>query len=319
MSPLSFSKFKGGNIVTVKSMKSKYKNLPTEKRETLVAYSFLLPALIFFSVFVIVPICTGLVTSMFNYTNKKFEFNGFDNYVKLFSNEIFLKSLGNTIELVVIAVPIIVLFSLFASIVLYQRKAITRSIFRGLFYLPVVTGTVAVVVVWKWIFDPYNGVLNYVLMNLGVISKEIQWLGDKQFAMWAIIIILITTSVGQPIILYIAALGNLDTSQVEAAQIDGASNWQIFRHIKWPGILPTTLYVVVITTINTFQCFSLIQLLTSGGPNYSTSTIMYLVYETAFKQYKFGYANAMGVVLAVVIGIFSLIQFKLFSGENDKV
>ena len=216
----------------------------------------------------------------------------------------------------ILAVPIIVLFSLFVAVVLYQKSAFTRSLFRGIFYLPVVTGTVAVVVVWKWIFDPYNGVLNYVLMQMNLISEEIQWLGDKRFAMWAIIIILITTSVGQPIILYIAALGNLDTSQIEAAQIDGATDWQVFKHIKWPGILPTTLYVVVITTINTFQCFSLIQLLTSGGPNYNTSTIMYLVYETAFKQYKFGYANAMGVVLAIIIGIFSLIQFKMFSSKE---
>lgn len=292
-----------------------YNNLNIQQRQNVIAYCFLAPALVFFAIFVVVPICTGVFTSLFNYTSKKFVFCGFDNYVKLFSNEIFLKSLKNTIYLVVISVPIIVIFSLFASVVLYQRSAITRSIFRGIFYLPVVTGTVAVVVVWKWIFDPYNGVLNYVLSNLGLITKEIQWLGDARFAMWAIIIILITTSVGQPIILYIAALGNLDVSQIEAAEIDGATDWQVFKYIKLPGIRPTTLYVVVITTINTFQCFSLIQLLTSGGPNYNTSTVMYLVYETAFKQYKFGYANAMGVVLAIIIGIFSLIQFKVF---NDK-
>jgi len=298
-------------------LKAWYKNKSLKDRQTISAYLFLLPALAFFSTFVIVPIVTGVVTSMFNYTSKKFVFTGLENYIKLFQNEIFLKSLRNTVYLVVIAVPIIVLFSLWVSVVLYQKNAFVRSLFRGIFYLPVVTGTVAVVVVWKWIFDPYNGVLNYVLMKLGWITQEIQWLGDKRFAMWAIIIILITTSVGQPIILYIAALGNLDTSQIEAAKIDGATDWQVFRYIKWPGILPTTLYVVVITTINTFQCFSLIQLLTSGGPNYNTSTVMYLVYETAFKQYKFGYANAMGVVLAVIIGLFSLIQFKMFASKDE--
>ncbi|NLC96755.1 MAG: sugar ABC transporter permease [Erysipelotrichaceae bacterium] len=295
-----------------------YKKLSISQRQTVTAYLFLLPALIFFFTFVVTPILSGLFTSLFDYTTKKFEFIGFGNYVKLFSNTIFLKSLKNTVKLVVISVPIIVLFSLFASVVLYQKNAVVRSVFRGIFYLPVVTGTVAVVVVWKWMFDPYNGVLNYVLMKANLISEQIQWLGDKRFAMWAIIIILITTSVGQPIILYIAALGNLDTSQIEAAKIDGANEWQVFRHIKWPGIMPTTLYVVVITTINTFQCFSLIQLLTSGGPNYNTSTIMYLVYETAFKSpYRFGYANAMGVVLAIIIGLFSLIQFKLFQSDTE--
>ena len=291
------------------------KPIPIRTRETIVSYLFLAPALLFFIVFVIIPIGMGAVTSLFNYTPKKFEFIGLGNYVKLFTNEIFLRSLKNTVLLVIGVVPLIVLFSLFVAVVIYQKNAFVRSTFRGIFYLPVVTGTVSVTVVWKWIFDPISGVLNYVLMNAGVIDKEIMWLGDKKYALWCIILVLLTTSVGQPIILYVAALGNLDPSHIEAAEIDGANNWQVFRHIKWPGIMPTTLYVVVITTINSFQCFSLIQLLTNGGPNYNTSTIMYLVYETAFKQYKFGYANAMGVVLAVIIGIFSWIQFKCFSND----
>ena len=248
---------------------------------------------------------------------KKFEFVGFNNYVRLFGDEHFTKSMWNTVLLVLGVVPLIVLFSLFVSLVIYEKNVFVRSAFRGIFYLPVVTGTVAVVVVWKWIYDPLNGVLNYVLTQAGLIENNIQWLGDKRFAMWAVIIVLLTTSVGQPIILYVAALGNLDHSHLEAARIDGANEWQVFRHIKWPGIMPTTLYVVVITTINSFQCFSLIQLLTSGGPNYNTSTVMYLLYETAFKQYKFGYANAMGVILAIIIGVISIVQFKFFGNDVD--
>lgn len=292
-----------------------YKSLPLRSRETIVSYAFLAPALFFFATFVVVPMVTGLFTSFFDYTNKKFVFSGFDNYIKLFQDEIFMKSLRNTVVLVIGSVPVIVLFALFVSVIIYQRSSPVRSAFRGIFYLPVVTGTVAVVVVWKWIFDPISGVLNWVLMNMGVIEKEIIWLGDKRFAMLAIMLVLFTTSVGQPIILYVAALGNLDPTHVEAAEIDGANGWQVFRHIKWPGIMPTTLYVVVITTINTFQCFSLIQLLTSGGPNYATSTIMYLLYETAFKRSKFGYANAMGVILAGIIGLFSYLQFKYLGDD----
>ena len=138
-----------------------------------------------------------------------------------------------------------------------------------------VTGTVAVTVVWKWIYDPLNGILNWILKSLDLIEKNIMWTGDKRYALWAILIILITTSVGQPIILYIASLGNVPKDYVEAAQVDGANDFQVFWKIKWPSLLPTTLYIVVITTINSFQCFSLIQLLTSGGPNYRTTTIMY--------------------------------------------
>ncbi|MEG1104477.1 MAG: sugar ABC transporter permease [Oscillospiraceae bacterium] len=300
-----------------KSLSAWYETWPIRIRETFVSYLFLLPALVFFTVFVIYPILSGLYTSFFNYTMKKFEFIGFDNYVRLFGDANFMKSMKNTIMLVVGVVPLIVLFSLFVSLVIYEKNAFVRSAFRGIFYLPVVTGTVAVVVVWKWIYDPLNGVLNYILTQAGLIENNIQWLGDKRFAMWAVIIVLLTTSVGQPIILYVAALGNLDHSHLEAARIDGANEWQVFRHIKWPGIMPTTLYVVVITTINSFQCFSLIQLLTSGGPNYNTSTVMYLLYETAFKQYKFGYANAMGVILAIIIGVISILQFKFFGNDVD--
>lgn len=269
----------------------------------------------FFSIFVLYPMGMGIFTSLFDYTMKKFEFVGLANYIKLFQDENFIKSLKNTVVLVLGVVPLIVLFSIFASVTIYQKSSAVRSIFRGIFYLPVVTGTVSVTVVWRWIYDPMNGILNYLLMKMGIIETEIMWLGDKHYALWAILIVLFTTSVGQPIILYVAALGNLDPTHIEAAQIDGANKWQVFRHVKWPGIMPTTLYVVVIATINSFQVFSLIQLLTNGGPNYNTSTIMYLLYETAFKQYKFGYANAMGVILAIIIGIVSIFQFKAFGKD----
>lgn len=286
-------------------------------KETLVSYAFLAPALIFFTVFVIYPMLSGVFTSLFDYTLKKFEFIGLENYINLFRDEIFWKSMGNTLIIVIGSVPIVLLFSIFVAVTIYQKRAGVRSFFRGVFYLPVVTGTVAVTVVWKWIYDPLNGILNYILESGGIIEEPIMWLGDKRFAIWAIIIILLTTSVGQPIILYVAALGNIPQSFIEATEVDGGNKWQVFTKIKWPCLMPTTLYVVVITTINSFQCFSLIQLLTSGGPNYSTSTIMYLVYEKAFKLTQFGYANAMGVILAIIIGIISFIQFKVLGNDVE--
>lgn len=294
----------------IKRLLQWYQRWPLRMRETFVSYIFLLPALIFFFCFVIYPMGTGIVTSFFNYTMDKMEFIGFGNYVELFQNANFIKSMKNTILLVVGVVPLIMLFSITVSVLIYEKNTYIRSLFRGIFYLPVVTGTVSVVVVWKWIFDPMNGILNYVLMEMGILSEPVMWLADKRYALLCILVVLLTTSVGQPIVLYVAALGNLDPTHIEAAKIDGANRWQVFRYVKMPGILPTTLYVVVITTINSFQCFSLIQLLTSGGPNYNTSTIMYLLYETAFKQYRFGYANAMGVILAIIIAIISFVQFK---------
>lgn len=301
----------------VVNQRPKRKPLSNEKRETLISYIFLLPALAFFVIFVLMPIIQGVYTSFFNYTLKKFDFIGLENYIKLFGEKIFIKSLLNTLVLVVGVVPIIIVFSVFVSVVIYRKSAFIRSLFRGIFYLPVVTGSVSVTVVWKWIFDPISGILNYLLKNWGIIDKPIYWLADAHFALYGIMIVLLTTSVGQPIILYIAALGNIPPELTEASEIDGATKWQVFRHITWPSLMPTTLYVVVISTINSFQCFSLIQLMTSGGPYYSTSTVMYLVYEKAFKLTQFGYANAMGVILAIIIGIFSLVQFKWFGNDVE--
>jgi multiple sugar transport system permease protein len=160
-------------------------------------------------------------------------------------------------------------------------------------------------------FNNYYGIFNYVGKTLGILDKNINWLGDEKYALWCIILILFTTSVGQPIVLYVSALGNVDPSLTEAAEVDGANQFQLFWKIKWPLIMPTTLYILVITTINSFQCFALIQLLTSGGPNHSTDTVMYYIYYTAFKLYKYGYGNAMGVVLAIFIAALSALQFWL--------
>jgi multiple sugar transport system permease protein len=246
-----------------------------------------------------------------------FQFIGLKNYIELFKDPKFLRSFWNTFVIIVVTVPAVTVFSLWVSSIIYDKNAWVTSSFRGVFYLPVVTGTVPVVVVWKWIFDKYAGILNYILVSLGIIEKNISWLGNKDTAIWCILAILFTTSIGQPIVLYISALANVDTSVLEAAEVDGASKMRTFWQVKWPSIMPTTLYVVVITTINSFQVFALIQLLTSGGPVYSTSTIMYYLYDNAFSLYRYGYANAMGVVLAIVIGFFSVLQFKSIKSNVD--
>ena len=227
----------------------------------------------------------------------------------------FLRALWNTIIIVVVSVPVTCIFSLWVSSIIYDLKGPLCSLLRCVFYLPVVTGSVAVAVVWKWMYNNYYGIFNYVGKGLGLIDKNINWLGDERFALGCIILILLTTSVGQPIVLYVSALNNVDASLVEAAEVDGANKMQCFWKIKWPQIMPTTLYILVITTINSFQCFALIQLLTSGGPNHSTDTIMYYIYHTAFKLYRYGYGNAMGVVLAIIIAVLSDVQFKMAQSD----
>lgn len=287
-----------------------------QRRENIAGYLFMLPSLLFFFGFVIFPMGMGLFTSFFNYTMTDFSFIGLANYKELFADPIFRKALVNTVVIVLVSVPVTCIFSLWVASVIYKMHDRNTSLFRCIFYLPVVTGSVAVTVVWKWMFSPYTGILNYVLKNLGLISQNINWLGNPDYALGCIILILLTTSVGQPIVLYVSALSNVDHSLVEAAEVDGATNLQVFWKIKWPQIMPTTLYILVITTINSFQCFALIQLLTSGGPNNATQTIMYYIYYNAFKLSRYGYGSAMGIVLAGIIAVFSAIQFRLTKSEN---
>lgn len=289
------------------------------RRETVSGYLFLLPSLFFFVTFVIYPMFMCIYTSFFDSNmgkNTVDVFIGLNNYKELFQDKIFLGALRNTCVIVLVAVPTVCAFSLWVASAIYDMHPAMTSLFRCIFYLPVVTGSVAVTVVWKWMYNNYYGIFNYLLKGAGVIDKNINWLGDPRFALGCIILILFTTSVGQPIVLYVSALGNVDHSLVEAAEVDGATRSQVFWKIKWAQIMPTTLYILIITTINSFQCFALIQLLTSGGPSHSTDTVMYYIYYTAFKLYRYGYGNAMGVILMIVIALLSAVQFKLGQQDN---
>ena len=281
-------------------------------QENIAAYLFMLPFLIFFVGFVLYPMIMCVYTSFFDATMGREDiFIGLKNYKDLFQDGVFWIALKNTMLIVVVSVPITCIFSLWVASAISKMPVAATSAFRCIFYLPVVTGSVAVTMVWKWMFNNYYGIFNYLGKDvLGVLDKNINWLGDEKYALWCIILILLTTSVGQPIVLYVSALDNVDRSLVEAAEVDGATPKQAFWKIKWPQMMPTTLYILVITTINSFQCFALIQLLTSGGPKNSTMTIMYYIYYNAFKLYKYGYGNAMGVILAIIIAILSAIQVK---------
>ena len=281
-------------------------------RETTTSYLFLAPFLIFFVMFVVYPMFMCVYTSFFDATMGREDiFIGFDNYRTLFNDKVFWVALRNTLVIVVVSVPVTCIFSLWVASVIAKMPVAATSAFRCIFYLPVVTGSVAVTMVWKWMYNNYYGIFNYIGTNTGLIDQNINWLGDERYALGCIILILLTTSVGQPIVLYVSALDNVDKSLVEAAEVDGATELQAFWKIKWPQMMPTTLYILVITTINSFQCFALIQLLTLGGPNNSTMTIMYYIYYNAFKLYKYGYGNSMGVILAIIIAILSAVQFKL--------
>ena len=288
----------------------KQRKLTTQ--QNIASYLFMGPFLLFFVMFVVYPMFMCVFTSLFDATMGREDiFIGFENYKTLSNDPVFWVALKNTLIIVLVSVPVTCGFSLWVASVISKLPVAATSIFRCIFYLPVVTGSVAVTMVWKWMYNNYYGIFNYLGNQMGLLDQNINWLGDPKYALGCIILILLTTSVGQPIVLYVSALDNVDKSLVEAAEVDGCTPMQAFWRIKWPQMRPTTLYILVITTINSFQCFALIQLLTLGGPNNSTMTIMYYIYYNAFKLYKYGYGNAMGVILAIIIAILSAIQFRL--------
>ena len=192
------------------------------RQETIAGYLFLLPSLIFFIGFVIYPMVMCIFTSFFDSSmNRADVFIGLQNYVELFHDSVFLGALRNTLIIVVVSVPITCIFSLWVASAIVNMPPWATSLFRVIFYLPVVTGSVAVTVVWKWMFNNYYGIFNYLGKSMGLLDQNINWLGDTRYALACIILILLTTSVGQPIVLYVSALGNVDQSLVEAAEVDG--------------------------------------------------------------------------------------------------
>lgn len=279
------------------------------------AYAFMAPALLFFFVFVVYPMARGVWLSFHQLVGRRTAWVALDNFRALFADPVFYRSLGNTVLLVLGNVPVVIAFSLFVALAIYRKKPAARAFYRGVFYLPAVSSVVSITVVWSWIYHPRYGILNYFLQAAG--AESVAWLGDPRFALAAVLLVMTTVSVGQPIILYVASLGNVPESYVEAAEIDGAGKAQRFVHIVWPLLMPTTLYIVIITTINSFQVFAIIQLLTAGGPAYATTTLMYQIYERAFQIGDFGQSAALGVILAVLIVAISVVQFKYLSSDVE--
>lgn len=283
----------------------------TAKKRGLVGLLFTAPSIILVTVFLVVPICMTIYMSFFNRTLKKNTYIGLKNYRRLLSDTTFQRALTNTLLYALILIPCIVLITMILASIIIQKKQTIGSVYRGLFYIPTIASGVTVSIVWSWVFHPVNGIANYLITQMG--GTPVEWFSGRTTAFLCICIVSFFVSIGQPIVLYTAAMGGIDKSYYEAAELDGAGPVMKFTKITMPEIRPTTLYVTIITAINAFQIFIPVQLLTSGGPVNSTTSMMYILYKTAFTDYKFGYAAAMGTVLLVIIGLFSIIQFRLQS------
>ena len=276
-------------------------------------YFFMVPALIFFTIFVLVPFVKAIKMGFYEYSLTTIEFIGIKNYVDLFNDDVFIKSLLNTLKYVLVIVPADILISLVISVLIYNRSLKVVSFVRAAFYLPAIIPSVCLAMVWKWLYNPTFGLFNTLTTNLGL--PRIDYLGDARYAIFFVMLVVITWSVGQPIILYIAALGSIPVALHEAADIDGAGGIQKFVRITMPLLKPTTLYNVIILTIGVMQVVEVIILMTSGGPYYNTSSLLFLIYDNAFKLAKFGYAAAIGNIMFIIIFILSIIQYKYLSSD----
>lgn len=286
-----------------------------ERRAAFSAWGFLAPALLLIAVFFFLPVLAALLLSFTDFDIyalgdlNRLRFIGFNNYLQLLQSLLFWTALGNTFYFVIVGGPLSVAVSLGAALLVNSRLTRFPSLFRTAFFLPVVTTLVAVAVVWRYLYHPRYGLLNYTLSLLGI--EPIDWLGDPNWAMPAIILMAVWKNFGFNMIIFIAGLQNIPMQLYEAARIDGAGAWAQFRHITLPLLGPTFLFVALMTMIGYFQVFAEPYVMTQGGPANRTLSIVLLMYEEGFRWWNIGYASAAAFVLFVLILAGTVLQLKL--------
>jgi multiple sugar transport system permease protein len=273
-------------------------------------YFFILPQLFGVVVFVLYPLLYVLVLSTLEWDGLgERTFVGLKNYATEFSNPDFLNALKNTFYYTAMTVPTTVVLSLMAALALNKLRF--RNFFRVLYFAPVVTSAVAAGVVWLWVYNPDFGLINTYLQTwFGV--RGPQWLLDPTFVMPSIAIMSIWLGLGFNIVIFLAGLQGIPATFNEAAQIDGATRWQIFWNVTLPLLSPTTFFVFIIAIINSFQVFDQAFILTfDGGPANSAVTMVYYLRELAFVDFVFGRSAAVAVILFALILLFTLLQFRV--------
>ncbi len=287
-------------------------------KEAITAYGFLLPNLLGFLLFTSIPVLASLGLSFVKWDllSAPPQFVGLENFIKLFQDPFFWKYCWNTIYLM-ISIPLSMAGSLILALALNQKlKGIV--IFRTLYFLPTLCAGVAIYMLWSLIYNPEFGLLNTTIAKIGEILhlplRGPQWLMDENWAKPALIIMGIWQSVGgYNMILYLAALQGVPRDLYDAAEVDGANSWQKFWAVTWPQISPTTFFIAIMSIIGGFQAgFDPAYIMTGGGPNGSTTTIIYYLYNNAFKWGYMGYAAAIAWVLFLIVFAFTLFQWRFF-------
>ncbi|PQD14589.1 sugar ABC transporter permease [Enterococcus faecalis] len=278
----------------------------SKKNNALWISLFLLPSLMGFLVFIIYPVFYSLGVSFTDWDLiNPMKFVGIKNYQSLVNDSTFWKSLKNTFLFIIGYLPSVMIIGLLVALLL-NSKLCLKPVFRGVYFLPVVTSWVAVSLVWKWLFNPKYGLINYFLTMIGLHGPN--WLNDPKTAMLAIIITSVWKDIGFIMVLYLGGLQNISVSLYEAADIDGADKWHQFWKITLPMLKQTTFFVSMISLINSFQVFDQVNIMTAGGPGDATTVLVQNIYNSAFKYSEMGYAAAMSWILFLIILVVSVVQ-----------
>ena len=284
-------------------------------KEALQAYCFIAPFVILGAIFMVYPICNQFVRSLYNTKwGGKTVFVGMKNYIDIFTGPTYLKAISNTMLFVVVAVPLLILLGLFIAGSIFDKHPIYVSTVRICLYVPTIVSMVVMSTIWRFMLDSQSGLIKYFANMFGI--RTVDLLAGQTSAKIIIIIVLIIVNLGQCVLLYLAQMIGISKDLMDACRVDGGSRWHLFRYILIPLSEPTTILVFITDTSLVLKVYVVIQLLTSGGPNYATSTMMYRLYEDAFVSYNIGIASAMGVLMFVAtLGLISL-RFITEKKEN---
>ncbi|MBN1826001.1 MAG: sugar ABC transporter permease [Candidatus Eisenbacteria bacterium] len=292
-----------------------------ERRQSRAAWFFLTPAFFLIVVFFFLPILAGFVLSLTDFdiysigSLKNARFVGFRNYAGTLRGGEFWNALRNTAYFVFLGGPLSVLTSLAAALLVNARLVRFKGVFRTVYFAPVVTTLVAVAIVWRYLYHPRYGLLNFALAKCGV--PAVDWLGDPAWAMPAIILMSVWKNFGYNMLIFIAGLQSIPEELYEAARVDGAGFLRSFRHITLPGLAPTFLFVSVLTMIGSFQLFAEPYVMTQGGPLRSTTSVILLMYEEGFRWWRLGKASAIAFLLFVIVMAGTMIQLRFRREEQE--
>jgi multiple sugar transport system permease protein len=278
-------------------------------QEIALASLFLAPTLVGLIFFTLGPVIAGFLISFTNWNILlPPQWVGIDNYKALIAQDLPHKVLWNTFYYTIINVPLNMTIALVVALLL-NLKLRGVTVYRAIYFLPVVTSTVAASLIWTWLFSPNFGPINYFLEGIGIPGPA--WLGSTAWAMPAVIIMSVWKGFGTNMLIFLAGLQGIPNELEEAAMIDGANRWQRFWQVTWPLLTPTTFFVLVISCIVSFQVFEQVFIMSNGGPAYATTVLGLFIYLNAFRYNNMGYAAAAAYVLFAIIMVITLAQFRL--------